>query len=828
MNVLHTSLLAAGLAAVAIPILIHLLMRRRRRPMAWGAMRFVLEAYRRTRRRLLVQRWLLLLARCLLVAALGVVLARPLLGGAGGGADAGRTVYLLIDNAIASNLTDPVQCRTALERHLEAARRVLAALGDADRAAVIPLARPIEPLILPASSNIRAVGEALSRIEPTDAGPDLAAALRLISERGGLGDGVEGRGRGAGSGPTSTVIVLSDFYAGSADLQAPLPRLGAGVRVLASAPAESSPGNTAISGVSVLRSVVVASDASLAQTATVTLERSGPPVQSAGVTRVALQWAVGGEPRGDLAVGQVRWTPGQQSATVTVPVETPSPGDAREGDAVLIARLDGDALSADDVWYLPVEARPVLRVGLISDDPARARVLPDEPFSPTQWLALALRPGGAVRSGIEITDVDTAAIDAPRLAGLDAAILVSPQRLDRDSWVRLRQFVNAGGLLVVTPPADQNIHTWPDAMNDVFRTGWRIAREPVVFGASPPRLLPEAPPDRGTPPAVGGATDPAGLRGMSAGPGDLLAPIRGELDELARSVTITRLLALTLEGAGEPGPGASGAGPGAGGAGGGGNAGEGASSGAGLRTSVQLMLEDRSPVLVAARPAGDGGAPSGSGILAYLGVAVSARWTDLPAKPLFLPLVQELVRQGVSKARPPGWVIAGQTPQAPAQSVELRPVMARVSMAGEGGTVGVTDLGRAERPLRHRAVYRAVDNRGGVRGVVAVNPDTTASRLEPVARPAVAAWLGAALPVGSPDPIFVEDTGGLTTARAVELLSTSRDGSPTGPLWILVVLALALVELGLARWASAGRTLDAGVAAPAPADGGPRRRVGHA
>ncbi len=826
MNVLHTSLLAAGLAAVAIPVLIHLLMRRRRRPMAWGAMRFVLEAYRRTRRRLLVQRWLLLLARCLLVAALGVVLARPLLSGAGAGADSGRTVYLLIDNAIASSLMDPVERRTALERHLETARRVLAALSDADRAAVIPLARPVEPLILPASSNIRAVSEALLRIEPTDAGADLAAALRLTGE---AGEGMEARGPGSGARRSSAVVVLSDFYAGSADLQVPLPRLGAGVRMLASAPAEVSPGNTAISGVSVLRSVVVASDATLAQTATVTLERSGPPVQSAGVTRVSLQWAVGGEPRGEVTRGEVRWTPGQQNAAVTVPVEAPSAGDAREGDAVLVARLEGDALSADDVWYLPVEARPVLRVGLISDDPARARVSPDEPFSPTQWLALALRPGGSARSGIEITDVDTAAIDAPRLAGLDAAILVSPQRLDRESWVRLRQFVNAGGLLVVTPPAEQNIHTWPDLMNEVFGTGWRIAREPAVFGAMPPRLLPDAPSDRGTPPTAGATPDTGGVRGAAAGPGDLLAPIRGELDDLARSVTITRLLAVMIEGAGEPGP--SGPGPGAGTGGGAGTGhGESGAGRAGLRTSVQLMLEDRSPVLVAARPPGEGGAVAGSGVLAYLGVAVSSRWTDLPAKPLFLPLVQELVRQGVSKARPPGWVIAGQTPQVPVQSVELRPVMARSSSGVAGDPVGVTEVGRAERALRSRAVYRAVDNRGGVRGVVAVNPDASASRLEPVARPGVAAWLGASLPVGSPEPTFVDDAGGLTSARAAELLSTSRDGNPTGPLLILVVLALAVVELGLARWASAGRTIDGAVsAAPGPTGGGALlRRGSHA
>ena len=52
MTFLNTGLLAAGLGAVAIPILIHLLMRRRRQPVRWAAMRVLVEAYRQHKRRL--------------------------------------------------------------------------------------------------------------------------------------------------------------------------------------------------------------------------------------------------------------------------------------------------------------------------------------------------------------------------------------------------------------------------------------------------------------------------------------------------------------------------------------------------------------------------------------------------------------------------------------------------------------------------------------------------------------------------------------------------------------------------------------------------------
>ena len=55
MTFLHLQLAIVGFACIAIPIIIHLLMRRRRKPIMWGAMRFLMEAYRKQRRRLCVR-----------------------------------------------------------------------------------------------------------------------------------------------------------------------------------------------------------------------------------------------------------------------------------------------------------------------------------------------------------------------------------------------------------------------------------------------------------------------------------------------------------------------------------------------------------------------------------------------------------------------------------------------------------------------------------------------------------------------------------------------------------------------------------------------------
>src|ERR1700744_783120 len=63
-------LFAAGAACVSIPIIIHLLNKRKFRVVVWAAMDFLLAAQRRNARRLRFQRWLLLALRCLAILLL--------------------------------------------------------------------------------------------------------------------------------------------------------------------------------------------------------------------------------------------------------------------------------------------------------------------------------------------------------------------------------------------------------------------------------------------------------------------------------------------------------------------------------------------------------------------------------------------------------------------------------------------------------------------------------------------------------------------------------------------------------------------------------------
>ncbi len=67
----------AGIGAASIPIIIHLLNRRRFKVVRWAAMEYLLQAMRKNRRRLRFEQWILLAVRCLVLFLLGTALARP-------------------------------------------------------------------------------------------------------------------------------------------------------------------------------------------------------------------------------------------------------------------------------------------------------------------------------------------------------------------------------------------------------------------------------------------------------------------------------------------------------------------------------------------------------------------------------------------------------------------------------------------------------------------------------------------------------------------------------------------------------------------------------
>lgn len=820
MTFLHAGLAAAGLACVAIPIIIHLLMRRRRKPIMWGAMRFLLEAYQKHRRRLLLEKWLLLLSRCALVALVGMAIGRPLIGALGGAGAGGRTVYILLDNGIASGASG-ADGRTALDRAKDRAKAILGTLtSDGDRAALICLGGPAELLVVPPSSDIRAVTSLIEGVAPTDSRTDLAGGFSAVApaiqaEKSG---GTDHRGN------RTFVAVLSDYLDGSADLAGVLPRLPEGVRLLTSGPGEGA-SNVSIVGLEPLRSVVVTGRASdkpgvgpdsvsaVGDQARILLRRTGPSVARAANTTIDVAILRPGAegpqaptPRaGTASVVTVHWSPGEETAAASVQVSAPTVPDSRAGpeetniiEAVIrAAGPDEDALPADNTWRRPIEVREALRVGVVAPRRFGARERVDR-LDASEWMRLALRPGES--AGVDVVEIEPVSLDSARLAGLDALALPRPDLVPEAAWAKVRLFLDGGGLVLVTPPAGVSVHIWPDAMTKALGLPWRLAREATTFGASGSPAQTVLPGPKVAP--AGGDSETSLSRGV-------LALIEGELADLTRPISVwrtlpmqgeedsgSRLLTLangaTFVWSGSPAPAAARATPTRGGA----APGEPGSA-------------------PASRPAQSG--ETEKGLVVYLASALDLDWTDLPAKPLMVPLVQEIIKQGIGRARGSFSAIAGAKVAAPARTVELRsqPTLAPRAAAPKDDAaapqiIPVDETGTGAAPIRRAGLWKAVDERGASRGIIAVNADALGSRTQAQDRSQVEKWLAAATPDGQ---IVRLDEQGATTdaegagskglgASAASALSRQAEKSPISFPLLIAAGVLALIELWLARRAS--------------------------
>src|SRR6187549_3193108 len=69
--------LLAGAALAALPVILHLFMRQTPKRVIFPALRLIRERQKRSKKKLRVKNWLLLLARMALVALMALALARP-------------------------------------------------------------------------------------------------------------------------------------------------------------------------------------------------------------------------------------------------------------------------------------------------------------------------------------------------------------------------------------------------------------------------------------------------------------------------------------------------------------------------------------------------------------------------------------------------------------------------------------------------------------------------------------------------------------------------------------------------------------------------------
>ncbi|MFM7057678.1 MAG: VWA domain-containing protein [Planctomycetota bacterium] len=174
-------LLAFGAAALLVPLLIHIFNRSRFRTIEWGAMHLLESVISQNRRRFRLDQLILLLIRCLIPAVLAVCLARPVITGSGLLKDAPAGLVLLLDNSYSMEAADSAGTRFAAA--VDTACQLVASLPRGSQVTVVTTGGRPALLFDRPLTDLQAVMRRLRQLRPGFGASDMSASLQLGLEQ---------------------------------------------------------------------------------------------------------------------------------------------------------------------------------------------------------------------------------------------------------------------------------------------------------------------------------------------------------------------------------------------------------------------------------------------------------------------------------------------------------------------------------------------------------------------------------------------------------------------------------------------------------------------
>ncbi|MDF3056308.1 MAG: hypothetical protein K0R17_523 [Rariglobus sp.] len=441
----------AGLAALSLPVIIHLLNKLRIREVRWAAMRFLLAAAQKNQRRVKMQDLLLLILRCLVLALIVFAFARPTFEKiAKSSLVAGDplTVMVLLDQSASMGVSDGVETRFAAAR--TATLNFLEELPSGSAAGLLlvndsyasPVSRP--------SRDLSLVRRSVELARLTDRGTDFQPAIRAAVE---ALRNLPGR---------REVHLFTDNQLTGWRALEPVReflKTAPDIKVVITTPAASpasaanSARNLAVTHLKLDTAIPVAG-----QPLRVLVEVTNTGEIPADGVRLAI--AVDDDaPSADAVISNL--APG---GTRYVPLLVRLPG---TGFHTLTASLPPDRLAFDNRRTLALEIAPARDVLIVESRRGPA------PWQGTgHFLATALAPvdeESASRHYLHVTRTTAADLDPSKLSGYAVIFLAAADALPPPVMTALASFVNDGGGLVVMPgdatPAGVFLDApWPDLL----------------------------------------------------------------------------------------------------------------------------------------------------------------------------------------------------------------------------------------------------------------------------------------------------------------------------------------------------------------------------
>jgi hypothetical protein len=445
-------LMLVGLIGVAIPLVIHLIGRRRARVVKFAALAFLIGSKRKTSRRLQLRERLLLVVRLLACVALPLAIAKPFTSCRARGPTVARgpqAVVFVIDDSFTSGYR--IGGRSLLDREIDAATRILQQLGPEAEVAVVRASEG-SPNPTELSREQLRLRDSLLDLTPTARPADLRRALARAAQL-----------LAGSSHKTKTVYLVAPLTVNSLPPGDPAWAAdGPALEIYDVRKGEALP-NLAVTSLTVspdptsgARGIAIVAEIA---------NHGTTPVADVTLS-VEVDGSVVARGRIDLAPGEVRG----KRFLATLPPE-------RRSAPVAVAIPD-DALATDNRRWAIARLRDDVRVLLVDGD-ARADRHDDEVF----YLEAALRPGDRGEAGTVVTKVLPDELDDLDLSGFDVVVLANVPALTQDVVTTLAAWVATGGGLLVAPgdhvdPAAYDatmLPLLPQSLRDPIDTAWGAA-----------------------------------------------------------------------------------------------------------------------------------------------------------------------------------------------------------------------------------------------------------------------------------------------------------------------------------------------------------------
>lgn len=423
-------LLLAGLAAISVPILIHLLNRRKFRKVTWAAMRFLQNAIEQNQRRMRVEDMILLALRCLLVALIALALARPaILSDASAVFGQSKvTGVIVLDNSLSMGMSDGTDTR--FEKARRAALQALESMPSGSATAVFLASDAVRAVIPEPTFDLNLARKALREATLTDRASELSVAFSRALEL--LGDRIALR---------KEVYLITDGQATGwkqlTEIQRALERTKSEIKTRVILVNEHEERNLSVSGLRMASGLCA-----VGQLLRFEAQVSNHGGEEARNVRIGL--GIDGEKAGDEFT--IDTLPAGATRGVTLFAKLREPGFHS-----VAARIPTDRLPADDQRTLVVRAIREARVLLVDGEPG---VEPRD--SEVFFLRNALvpvAPDAAEEYFVKATTISAPELSQARLDDFDAVVLANVPAVGESLASALDGYVRRGGGLMVFPGA---------------------------------------------------------------------------------------------------------------------------------------------------------------------------------------------------------------------------------------------------------------------------------------------------------------------------------------------------------------------------------------